>query len=30
MRQIITPFLTSHYKIATISDNETFPHPIYG
>ncbi|KAG6794440.1 serine/threonine-protein kinase atr-like [Apis mellifera caucasica] len=30
MKQIITPFLTSHYKIATISDNETFPHPIYG
>ncbi|XP_060828354.1 serine/threonine-protein kinase atr-like [Bombus pascuorum] len=30
MKQIITPFLTSHYKIATISDDKTFPHPIYG
>ncbi|XP_003702936.2 serine/threonine-protein kinase ATR isoform X1 [Megachile rotundata] len=30
MRQIITPFLTSHYKIAAISDNKVFPHPIYG
>ncbi|XP_043511522.1 serine/threonine-protein kinase atr [Frieseomelitta varia] len=30
MKQIITPFLTSHYKIATISDDKTFSHPIYG
>ncbi|KOX79522.1 Serine/threonine-protein kinase atr [Melipona quadrifasciata] len=30
MKQIITPFLTSHYKIATISDDKSFPHPIYG
>ncbi|CAK9833676.1 Serine/threonine-protein kinase atr [Anthophora retusa] len=30
MKQIITPFLTSHYKIATISDDKIFPHPIYG
>nr|XP_034192073.1 serine/threonine-protein kinase ATR [Osmia lignaria]XP_034192074.1 serine/threonine-protein kinase ATR [Osmia lignaria]XP_034192075.1 serine/threonine-protein kinase ATR [Osmia lignaria] len=29
MRQIITPFLTSHYKIAAISDDNMFPHPIY-
>ncbi|XP_076757525.1 serine/threonine-protein kinase ATR [Xylocopa sonorina] len=30
MKQIITPFLTSHYKIATINNNKTFSHPIYG
>ncbi|XP_026671548.1 serine/threonine-protein kinase ATR-like isoform X2 [Ceratina calcarata] len=30
MKQIITPFLTSHYKCATVSDDKTFPHPIYG
>lgn len=30
MRQIISPFLTSHYKIAAVSDDKKFPHPIYG
>nr|XP_031832738.1 serine/threonine-protein kinase atr-like [Nomia melanderi] len=29
-RQIISPFLTSHYKIAAVSDDKMFPHPIYG
>ncbi|XP_033336517.2 serine/threonine-protein kinase ATR [Megalopta genalis] len=29
-RQIIFPFLTSHYKIAAVSDDKMFPHPIYG
>ncbi|XP_071651380.1 serine/threonine-protein kinase ATR [Temnothorax longispinosus] len=29
-QQIIIPFLTSHYKIATVSDDDEFPHPIYG
>ncbi|XP_012230547.1 serine/threonine-protein kinase ATR [Linepithema humile] len=29
MQQIIIPFLTSHYKIATVSDDDEFPHPIY-
>ncbi|XP_025986385.1 serine/threonine-protein kinase ATR [Solenopsis invicta] len=29
-QQIITPFLTSHYKIATNSDDKEFPHPVYG
>lgn len=29
-QQIITPFLTSHYKIATVSDDHELPHPIYG
>lgn len=29
-QQIITPFLTSHYKIVTVSDDNEFPHPIYG
>ncbi|XP_028046695.1 serine/threonine-protein kinase ATR isoform X2 [Monomorium pharaonis] len=28
-QQIIIPFLTSHYKIVTVSDNDEFPHPIY-
>ncbi|XP_025264576.1 serine/threonine-protein kinase ATR [Camponotus floridanus] len=28
-QQIITPFLTSHYKIATVSDDNDLPHPIY-
>ncbi|XP_011329801.1 serine/threonine-protein kinase ATR isoform X3 [Ooceraea biroi] len=30
MQQIIIPFLTSHYKIVTVSDDNEFPHPIYG
>ncbi|XP_076632761.1 serine/threonine-protein kinase atr isoform X1 [Colletes latitarsis] len=30
MRQIIFPFLTSHYKIAAVSDDKKFPSPIYG
>ncbi|XP_066597912.1 serine/threonine-protein kinase atr-like [Prorops nasuta] len=29
VQQIIIPFLTSHYKITTIEENN-FPHPIYG
>ncbi|KAL0107168.1 hypothetical protein PUN28_015590 [Cardiocondyla obscurior] len=29
-QQIIIPFLTSHYKIVTVSDDDEFPHPIYG
>ncbi|KYN10085.1 Serine/threonine-protein kinase atr [Trachymyrmex cornetzi] len=29
-QQIIIPFLTSHYKIVTISDDDEFSHPIYG
>ncbi|XP_011875240.1 PREDICTED: serine/threonine-protein kinase ATR [Vollenhovia emeryi] len=29
-QQIITPFLTSHYKVVTVSDNDEFSHPIYG
>ncbi|XP_024944291.1 serine/threonine-protein kinase ATR isoform X2 [Cephus cinctus] len=30
MQQMITPFLTSHYKITTGSENIQQPHPIYG
>lgn len=30
VKQIISPFLTSHYKIATVSDDKKLPHPIYG
>ncbi|XP_076679651.1 serine/threonine-protein kinase atr isoform X1 [Andrena cerasifolii] len=30
VKQIISPFLTSHYKIAAVSDDKKFPHPIYG
>ncbi|KYN35646.1 Serine/threonine-protein kinase atr [Trachymyrmex septentrionalis] len=29
-QQIIIPFLTSHYKIVTVSDDDEFSHPIYG
>ncbi|XP_020296818.1 serine/threonine-protein kinase ATR [Pseudomyrmex gracilis] len=29
-QQIITPFLTSHYKIAAVCDDNEFPHPVYG